>query len=82
MFGEPHDLLHEFPEYKEQIHTLKMENRHFARLFEEYDELDHQLHRIQQDIETPSDEVVEGFKKQRLHLKDEILSMLRQATTA
>lgn len=78
MFGEPHDLLHEFPEYKDKIHQLKMENRHFARLFNEYDELDHQLRRIQQDIETPSDEVVEQFKKQRLNLKDEILIMLKQ----
>ncbi|PID49788.1 MAG: GTP-binding protein [Proteobacteria bacterium] len=76
MFGEAHDLLHEFPEHKDRIHELKMENTHFARLFEEYNELDHQLHRIQQCIETPSDEVVEELKKKRLQLKDELLLML------
>ncbi|CAA6810984.1 MAG: GTP-binding protein [uncultured Thiotrichaceae bacterium] len=76
MFGEAHDLLHEFPEHKERIHHLKMENNHFARFFNEYHELDHQLHRIQQDIETPSDEVVEELKKKRLQLKDDLLAMI------
>jgi hypothetical protein len=76
MFGEAHDLLHEFPEHKERIHNLKMENNHFARLFDEYHELDHQLHRIQQDIETPADEVVEELKLKRLHLKDNLLEMI------
>lgn len=76
MFGEAHDLLHEFPEHKERIHHLKMENNHFARLFGEYHELDHQLHRIEQNIETPADEVVEGLKKQRLQLKDNLLAMI------
>jgi len=76
MFGEAHDLLHEFPEHKERIHQLKVENAHFARLFGEYHELDHQLHRVQQGIETPADETVEGLKKKRLHLKDELLTMI------
>jgi hypothetical protein len=70
--------VHEFPEHKERIHQLKMENAHFARLFKEYDDLDHELRRIQQEIETPSDEVVETFKKKRLHLKDELLAMINQ----
>ena len=34
MFGESHDLATEFPEFKDKIHILKMEDRHFARLFE------------------------------------------------
>lgn len=79
MFGEPHDLLHEFPEHKERIHNLKMENNHFARLFNEYHELDHQIHRIQQEIETPSDAVAEELKLKRLHLKDDLLKMINDA---
>lgn len=35
MSVEKHDLLHELPEYREQIHTLKTGNAHFARLFDE-----------------------------------------------
>lgn len=76
MFGEHHDLVHEFPEFKDRIHELKMGDNHFARLFKEYDELDHELRRIQQDIETPSDEVVESLKKRRLQLKDDLFGML------
>ena len=33
---EKHDLLHEFPESKDTIHELKTNNRHFARLFDQY----------------------------------------------
>ena len=37
---EHHDLHHDFPDMAEQIHELKMNDRHFARLFDEYHELD------------------------------------------
>jgi uncharacterized protein YdcH (DUF465 family) len=33
---EHHDLHHDFPEFKEKIHALKVGNAHFARLFDEY----------------------------------------------
>ena len=78
MFGELHDLRHEFPEYNDRIHELKIKSDHFRRLFDEYDELAHELVRIQQNIETPSDEVVEGLKLKRLNLKDKLYSMLKR----
>lgn len=53
-----------------------MEDGHFAKMFKDYDELDHELRRIQQEIETPSDEVVEELKKKRLYLKDQMFKML------
>ncbi|HIO91221.1 MAG TPA: DUF465 domain-containing protein [Leucothrix mucor] len=77
MFGEAHDLHHEFPEFNDQIHELKLSNGHFQRLFKEYDELSHTLKRVEQEIETPSDEVVEEMKKERLHLKDQLYVMLK-----
>jgi len=77
MFGELHDLHHEFPEYKDKIHELKMKGGHFRRLFDEYDELAHEMTRIQQNIETPSDEVVETLKLKRLHLKDKLNALLK-----
>jgi len=76
MYGEKHDLLHEFPEYRDTIHTLKTSNRHFARLFDEYHETDHAIHRIEQGIETTADEYLEAMKKKRLQLKDELFSMI------
>jgi uncharacterized protein YdcH (DUF465 family) len=79
MQGEHHDLIHELPEYRDKIHELKVSNHHFAKLFDEYHEVDHEVRRIEQDIETPSDEYTEGLKKKRLHLKDELFEMLKQA---
>lgn len=77
MLGEKHDLLHELPEYKDQIHDLKMNNNHFAKLFDEYHEIDHEIHRIEEGNETPSDEYTEELKKKRLHLKDELLAIIK-----
>lgn len=78
MFHEKHDLHHEFPEYKDAIHHLKMNDAHFARLFKEYHELDHEVLRIEQGVENTSDEYLEQQKKQRLHLKDALFAMIKK----
>ena len=78
MFHEKHDLHHEFPEYKEAIHELKISDNHFARLFKEYHELDHEVLRIEQGVENTSDVYLEQQKKQRLHLKDTLFAMLKK----
>jgi uncharacterized protein len=77
MLGEKHDLLHELPEYKERIHELKISNHHFAKLFNEYDELDHLVRRCEAEIEVHADDYVQGLKKRRLALKDELLKILQ-----
>lgn len=77
MLGEKHDLIHEFPEYKDKIHELKTNDAHFARLFEEYHEVEHEIRRIEEGIETPSDDYLEERKKLRLNLKDQLLEMLQ-----
>ncbi len=79
MLGEHHDLIHELPEFREKIHELKVSNNHFAKLFDEYHEVDHEVRRIEQALETPSDEYTEELKKKRLHLKDALFEMLKQA---
>ena len=79
MLNEKHDLVHELPEHRETIHQLKMSNNHFARLFDEYHEIDHEVHRIETGVENTSDEYLEERKKVRLHLKDELLRMIQQA---
>lgn len=76
---EKHDLIHEFPEHRETIHNLKMTDPHFAELFAEYHEIDHEIHRIETNIETTSDDYLEEKKKQRLQLKDELLQMIKEA---
>lgn len=78
MQGEKHDLLHELPEHRERIHELKTTDSHFARLFEEYHELDHEIHRIEQGVENTSDEYLEGLKYKRLNHKDQLLGIIRK----
>ncbi|MGD2055011.1 MAG: DUF465 domain-containing protein [Gammaproteobacteria bacterium] len=79
MLGEKHDLIHELPEHKECIHELKMSDENFRKMFDEYHELDHQIIRMEEGIETPSDDVLEELKKQRLFLKDQLFAMIRDA---
>ena len=76
---EHHSQANEFPELKEQIHTLKTTNSHFAKLFDKYDEVEHQVYRIESGAETTTDEHLEDLKKQRLTLKDELYALLKQA---
>jgi len=76
MFGEKHDLLHEFPEHRERIRELKMGDARFARLFNQYHEVEHEVHRIEAGSGAVSDDYLEQCKKRRLNLKDELYQMI------
>lgn len=77
MLGEKHDLVHEFPEYKDRIHELKTGNAHFARLFDEYNEIEREVRRIEEGVEITADEYLEERKKLRLNLKDQLFEMIK-----
>ena len=77
MLNEKHDLVHELPEHRDTIHNLKMTNHHFSRLFEEYHEIDHEIHRIETGVTNTSDEYLHERKKMRLALKDELFQMIK-----
>jgi len=79
---EKHDLHHEFPEFKDEIRQLKMNNAHFSRLFTDYHATDHEIHRIEQGVENTSDEYLEQCKLKRLVLKDELFGMLKKYQAA
>ena len=79
MLSEKHDLVHELPEHRDTIHNLKMTNNHFARLFDEYHVVDHEVHRIETGIENTSDDYLEERKKTRLQLKDELYRIIQRA---
>jgi uncharacterized protein YdcH (DUF465 family) len=70
------DLAHEFPELKQRVHDLKVESAEFRRLYAEYEALDNEVHRIEQEIETPSDAYTEDLKRRRAHLKDRLYGLL------
>ena len=74
-----HDLAHELPEFRDQIHTLKLSNAHFAKLFDQYHVLNREVLRLEGEGIPLTDEAFETLKKQRLQLKDELYSMLQSA---
>ncbi len=73
---EKHDLLHEFPELQEKIHELKISDAHFRKLFDEYHELEHQIHRINMGSEIANDNFLHELKAKLLFLKDNIYAYL------
>jgi uncharacterized protein YdcH (DUF465 family) len=74
---ENHSLVKEFPEMRDRIHQLKMSDNHFARLFAEYDTVEHSVHRIESGAQAASDRYLEDLKKQRLALKDQLFVLLK-----
>jgi uncharacterized protein YdcH (DUF465 family) len=72
------ELFADFPGQEERIRALKTGNNHFARLFDEYDELNRQISRIETRVEPTTEDVEEELKRRRVRLKDEIAAMLAQ----
>ncbi len=73
-----HDLVEDFPQHAARIHDMKVRDHHFARLYAEYDDLQHEIRRINADIEPAGDERIEQLKGRRVHLKDEMYRMLEE----
>lgn len=76
MTVEHHALINDLPEYKEQIHALKVGNAHFAKLMDAYHDLTVEIEKIENAGNATSDEIGTGLKAKRVHLKDELLTML------
>lgn len=79
MLGEKHDLVHELPEFKDKIHELKANDPNFAKLFDQYNEVELEVRRIEEGFETPADDYIEERKKLRLSLKDQLFALLKDA---
>lgn len=79
MTHTPHDLHDEFPDAGDILHRLKLEGGHFTKISDEYHEVNREIHRIEVEVETTSDQYLEGLKKRRLSLLDQIGSMITKA---
>ena len=77
MSHTPHELAEEFPEAVDKMHALKTSNAHFARLSDEYHEINRKIHRIETDIEPASDAYQTELRRKRMELKDEIYALLK-----
>ena len=78
MFGERHDLPHEFPEHAELIEKLHETNAEFASLMDEYTALDAEIHDIEQNGTNITDEHAEELKFKRVALKDKLYTLLQE----
>ncbi|MBN2906334.1 MAG: YdcH family protein [Rhodobacteraceae bacterium] len=80
MSNTPHELSADFPDQIDQIHALKESDAHFARLVDEYHEVNGAVHRAETNIEPTDDLHLGELRKSRMHLKDEIARILAEAT--
>lgn len=70
-----------FPEYRDLISKLKQEDAHFARLFDEHNELDDKIKGLENNPVTGSsaEEEIHVLKHKKLALKDELYVLLQKA---
>jgi len=76
MGNTPHELIEEFPEHTEKMSDLKAHDNHFAKLFDDYHEVNRAVHRAETNIEPIEDLAQVDLRKQRAALKDEIYRYL------
>jgi uncharacterized protein YdcH (DUF465 family) len=69
-----------FPEYRELITRLKGHDAHFTRLFDKHNELDQVIRNKEAHIEPGTQVEIEQLKKEKLLLKDQLYTILRQAS--
>ena len=63
-------------EYRNEISELKQSNSHFAKVFNEHNELDDKIKDAEHGRVGMSDVEIETMKKGKLLLKDEMLKMI------
>ena len=67
-----------FPEYRDLIQRLREDNPHFARLFEEHEQLDRDITQLELNPINHNYDEIDVYKRKKLKLKDEIYHLLRQ----
>jgi uncharacterized protein len=68
-----------FPEFKDLIPKLREDNPHFAKMFEEHEQLDREVNLLEQDPINQIRNDIELLKRQKLKLKDQMYLLLQQA---
>ena len=63
-------------EYREVISKLKLDNAHFAKIFEKHNELDQKIVDVDEGREHMADADLDALKKEKLKLKDEAYAMI------
>ncbi|ALH95070.1 YdcH family protein [Acinetobacter equi] len=66
-----------FPEFKDVIATLREDNPHFAKMFENHEELDKQIISLEQNPVNQINDNIEVLKRKKLKIKDEMYKILK-----
>lgn len=77
MSNTPHTLQEEFPGKEVRITELKVSNPRFAKLLEEYDTVNDQVHRAETRIDTVSEDHEDALRRSRSRIKDQIYAMIQ-----
>ncbi|MCP3726799.1 DUF465 domain-containing protein [Paraburkholderia sp. CNPSo 3272] len=71
-----------FPEYRDLISRLKIQDDHFARIFHRHNELDQQIKNMEAGVVASHGMELEKLKKEKLRLKDSLYLILKKAANA
>ncbi len=72
-------IKHMFPEYQELVTTLRHDDPHFSRLFNDHHELDQHIAQLELNPLSHIQEDIEMLKRKKLKLKDELYQILQKA---
>ncbi len=76
MSHTPHELADEFPDQVQKMHDLREKDAHFAKMSDEYHEVNRAVHRAETNVEPTSDDHMNQMRKERMALKDQIAGYL------
>ncbi|UTW06658.1 YdcH family protein [Pseudomonas benzenivorans] len=77
-----HPLSREFPQFENEMRALLQADGHFARLAQEYEELDKRIYEVEDGRVAMDEMELLGLKMQRVSLKDEVASMLKNGSAS
>ncbi|MDO9251280.1 YdcH family protein [Hydrogenophaga sp.] len=69
-----------FPEYRDLITSLKNNDLHFTRLFDQHNELDQKIQNMEDGIQMATPAEIDTLKREKLQLKDELYAVLQKAS--
>ena len=67
-----------FPEFRDLIPKLREDNPHFAKMFEEHEQLDKTVMQLELDPLSQIRDDIEMLKRKKLKLKDQMYLMLQK----
>lgn len=76
-----HPFLSGHPEIQDDIKKLASENNHFANLLQKYEDIAREIGKADSNVPgfNMEDLTLDQMKKERLSIKDELISMLKKA---